>query len=836
MAVTDFFAGEIATELLKQLVQTTRKSCLSKERALQLTRIIEDLQPIIREIQYSGVELLGHRQTQLDHFSRTLKDGLELSRKVLGTNRWNLYKNLQLTRKMEKLDKKINHFIQVPMQAHTLADVHHMRAETGERLERIEGSTRRLEQSLSEMMIGGGGWVGEALKQREETEAESDAFGSGVLSFGPSVEVGRRKVREMIRDSKDMGVIGICGIGGSGKTTLAKEVAKDDAIRNDFNGRVLFQTVSQSPNIDVLKKQIKAYIMGNEGVSPFDRVPQWNMQWRPEGIDNLGATRRKTLIVLDDVWSFSDLEPLVAISRTPGCMTLVVSRFKFPEVITDTYEVELLREQEAMTLFCHSAFSQKSIPPGADKDLVKQVVNECKGLPLALKVIGASLRDQLPMFWVSARKRLARGEPISDSHGSKLLDRMAISIEHLKKKVKECFLDLGSFPEDTKIPLDVLINMWVEIHDIDEEEGFAIVVELSNKNLITLVKDVRAGEIYSSYFEVSVTQHDVLRDLALYLNNQEEVNKRKRLLMPRRENEFPKEWERNSGIPFDAQIVSVHTGKMDEMDWPRMEFPKAEVLILNFSSDSYFLPPFIENMPKLRALIVINHSTSNAVLRNFSVFSSLTKLRSLWLERVCVPHLSESTTPLNDMRKIFLVLCKINDSLDPSIVNLPQIFPRLSELTIDHCDDLLELPSSICLAQSLKSLSITNCHSLQSLPADLHNLSSLEILRMYACPNLRTLPPGICQLGCLKYLDISQCVNLMDLPKEIGNLEKLEKIDMRECAQIRGVPRSASLMKTLKTVICDEEVSWGWKDAVKPRDDVLVQVADKCFSLDWLDD
>lgn len=118
-------------------------------------------------------------------------------------------------------------------------------------------------------------------------------------------------------------------------------------------------------------------------------------------------------------------------------------------------------------------------------------MNECKGLPLALKVIGASLRDQTEMFWASAKNRLSRGEPICESHENNLLERMATSVNCLPKKVRECFLDLGAFPEDKKIPLDVLINMWVEIHDIDEEEAFAILVELSNKNLVTLVKDAR---------------------------------------------------------------------------------------------------------------------------------------------------------------------------------------------------------------------------------------------------------------------------------------------------------------------------------------------------------
>ncbi len=118
-------------------------------------------------------------------------------------------------------------------------------------------------------------------------------------------------------------------------------------------------------------------------------------------------------------------------------------------------------------------------------------MSECKGLPLALKVIGASLRDQPDMFWLSAKSRLSRGEPVSEPHENKLLDRMAVSVGFLSNKVRECFLDLGSFPEDKKIPLEVLINMWVELHDMDEEEAFAILVELSDKNLLTLMKEER---------------------------------------------------------------------------------------------------------------------------------------------------------------------------------------------------------------------------------------------------------------------------------------------------------------------------------------------------------
>lgn len=272
---------------------------------------------------------------------------------------------------------------------------------------------------------------------------------------------------------------------------------------------------------------------------------------------------------------------------------------------------------------------------------------------------------------------------------------------------------------------------------------------------------------------------------------------------------------------------------MKEMDWCAMDFPKAEVLILNFSSGEYFLPPFITNMGRLRALIIINSSTSHAVLLNLSVFANMANLRSLWFEKISVPQLPKRTLPFEKLRKISLVLCKIHTSFDDSVVDLP-FSPHISELTIDHCIDLVKLPVSICSLHSLVSLSITNCHSLKELPSDLGMLDSLQILRVYACPNLKTLPPGICQLVRLKYLDISQCVNLVFLPESFGSLMRLEKIDMRECSYIRSLPKSVVSLQSLRHVICDEDISWMWQELELVLPGLRVQVAEECFDLDWL--
>ncbi|KAK4390606.1 putative disease resistance protein [Sesamum angolense] len=728
MAVTDFFAGEIATELLKQLITISRKSASCRSSAEQLIVYIRELLPIIQEIKLTGNELPQHRQRQLDSFSQALSGGLELANKVLNSPRWNVYRNIRLARKMEKLEKTISRFMDGPVQAHVLADVHHVRVDMEQRFD-------RLEWQLGAMKIGGWGVVGAAVKRVEEEQrwCEDNLVNLG----GTGLELGKMKLKQMLL-TEEFTVVGIHGIGGIGKTTLAREICKDEEIKS-----LLSDSISIS-KCGAIRSRIWGMVTGNTIVGHGDRSPAVNLRY------DVGASAR-VLLVLDDVWTQSVLEQLLI--KIPGCKILVVSRLKFPPSVVDcSYELDLLTENEAVSLFCHFAFGQMSIPLDADKELVKQVVDECKRLPLALKVIGASLKGQSEMFWTSAKNRLSRGQPLCESHEVQLLERMKLSIDYLSERERECFLDLGAFPEDKRIPLDILINMWVELHDIDEQEAFAVLVQLSDKNLLTLVKDARAGDKYSSYYEIS-----------------EEITHAKK------RSRAPKRLERHADEPFNARVISIHTGEMSEMDWLRMDCPKTEVLVLNFASDGYFLPPFLDNMPKLRALILINCSTSNAVLHNTTVFSSLTNLRSLWFEKISLPLLPDTTIPLKNLQKVSLVLCDISKSINRSAVDLPHLFPRLSELTMDHCINLTELPSSICQMQTLKSLSVTNCDSLQELPSELGKLSFLRILRLSACPNLRRLPPGVGNLIQLQYLDISQCVNMGCLPEGIGGCASLER-------------------------------------------------------------
>lgn len=223
------------------------------------------------------------------------------------------------------------------------------------------------------------------------------------------------------------------------------------------------------------------------------------------------------------------------------------------------------------------------------------------------------------------------------------------------------------------IPLEVVTNMWVELHYIDEETAFSILVDLSDKTLLTFVKKTLGKSPYSceSLFG------DCIKEL-------------------------------------DGFFMSL-SEEMSESDWFDMELPKTQVSILNFSSDKYTLPPFVGKMSSLRELVVINSSfLFPAFLHGLPFSTNLAKLRRL--EKVHFPEVLSSTVPLRNLQKMHLILCKINNSFDQTVFQTTHIFPSLFDLTIDHYDDLEKIPSTICGMSALNSVTITNCPRILELP------------------------------------------------------------------------------------------------------------------------
>ena len=121
-----------------------------------------------------------------------------------------------------------------------------------------------------------------------------------------------------------------------------------------------------------------------------------------------------------------------------------------------------------------------------------QIVRQCKGFPLALKVVGRSLHGQPVEIWKSTLMKLCEGQSIvnyEDEVRNCLQSSLDALCNHKDIILKECFMDLGSFPEDQKIPVTALIDIWADLHKLDEDGVHAIsnLHKLRSRNLLNLV-------------------------------------------------------------------------------------------------------------------------------------------------------------------------------------------------------------------------------------------------------------------------------------------------------------------------------------------------------------
>ncbi|XP_004304591.1 PREDICTED: probable disease resistance protein At5g66900-like [Fragaria vesca subsp. vesca] len=184
---------------------------------------------------------------------------------------------------------------------------------------------------------------------------------------------------------------------------------------------------------------------------------QWIETFRKERSDPL-------LLVLDDIWSGQESILESFQFEMSNFKILVTSRSEFPR-FSSVYQLKLLDDDNAMKLFYHSTSLGDKRSSRTIEDISRKIVKRCNGFPLAITVVGRSLAGQPLEVWRRRESEWSKGSSILDSE-TKLFLCLQSSLDALDKgftTVKDCYLDLGSFPEDYKIPVGVLIDMWAEL-------------------------------------------------------------------------------------------------------------------------------------------------------------------------------------------------------------------------------------------------------------------------------------------------------------------------------------------------------------------------------------
>jgi disease resistance protein RPS2 len=199
---------------------------------------------------------------------------------------------------------------------------------------------------------------------------------------------------------------------------------------------ILWITVGLDARISNLYKTMGKFL--NDGVFE-DKYAHHNQEDQRTYLQNAFA-KKKIFLILDDVWGepcdHQEMMYWLNVALGPGSTTLITTRSKtvLSKVHAEVQVVLLLSDEDSWTLFCTHAFQNGILPPNISEDLAREVCKECKGLPLALKVIGCAMLDKTNITeWHSALLELKQSKPIFDSNvDDELYHRLQLSYYDLK--------------------------------------------------------------------------------------------------------------------------------------------------------------------------------------------------------------------------------------------------------------------------------------------------------------------------------------------------------------------------------------------------------------------
>ncbi|CAI0398600.1 unnamed protein product [Linum tenue] len=307
--------------------------------------------------------------------------------------------------------------------------------------------------------------------------------------------------------------IGLCGMGGIGKTTLAKAIY--DQFSNQFEASCFVSNfadhLSRLPQLfDGLQNELFSRLLPNE-----------NGYSIPASFKLNRLRRIKALIVIDDVDNIKQLEDLFDRRYCdlfgPGSRILLTSRNKqlLKNVCHQIYVVNPLDDNESLQLFCLHAFKEDHPPPGY-LWASNLAITYASGNPLALKVLGSNLYGRNKEFW-DCELNMLRNRPDEDVKNV-VLRR---SYDGLNEVEKSAYLDIACFYDPWGSTYDMLGKFEEKVLDgCYAEYG-------GSCNLVTKLVDKSLLSIGDS---LGIQMHRLLQDLGRNIVNEERsVGKRSRL-------------------------------------------------------------------------------------------------------------------------------------------------------------------------------------------------------------------------------------------------------------------------------------------------------------------
>ncbi|XP_073037611.1 putative late blight resistance protein homolog R1A-3 isoform X1 [Primulina eburnea] len=322
----------------------------------------------------------------------------------------------------------------------------------------------------------------------------------------------------LYEDSTKLKIIPIVGMGGIGKTTLARRAYDDSILAPHFD---IYAWITISAEYQ--RGQILSRLLCNLK-KLYKEQSHNHSDAELETLVYRNLRGRRYLIVIDDIWSTKAWDDLKMIFPDDDNRSRILLTTRILDVAvhlgssdTPVHQMNCLNEDQSWELLQERVFGQQSCPLQL-VEVGTKIAKNCGGLPLTIVVVAGLLLSSGNVMWEevweNVSENISSREPTIALQCSKIL---CFSYDRLPLRLKPCFLYISAFPEDSEIDVSKLIKLWVAEGFLKpndqskwlEDVGERYLEDLVNRSLLLVSKKGPDGKLET------VGIHDMLREICI---------------------------------------------------------------------------------------------------------------------------------------------------------------------------------------------------------------------------------------------------------------------------------------------------------------------------------